>query len=331
MTMTVHKLESESPTDELAMLLVGEKKAGKSYLAATAPGNVFFVDPDQRLGALKTHPNYKNIYGMSFSDGAETKQGKELGSQCPTAFLEILEVLSKLETSPLLKDLHGTFADCGDKWIDTIVFDSIQTMADCARRYVLFNGETGQGGITRLFQIGKRQFRVAKSYHAWGGEQEMVTGAILQARALLHCKVCAKSVTYTKPSPSINGINQLFHTDPSLDKDHPPQPKAMNVICTLHECMEEDERSTEENPIYTGKIEVYPRRYNTLLVYFNEVWRLTRETGKTPTIKCDPDGKFIQAATALGIEKVHVADISKILSDVKSLRKPQTQTQAKTV
>jgi hypothetical protein len=118
----------------------------------------------------------------------------------------------------------------------------------------------------------------------------------------------------------------LFHTNPKLDTPsdpaaHAPVARAMNVIVILHECMEQDERSTQENPIYTGKIEVYPRRYNTLLVYFNEVWRLTRDQGGIPKIMCDPDGKFIQAASALGVGKITVPDIQSVLRDAKSLQK----------
>lgn len=305
MTMTPHLLQNESPTEELAMLLVGDKKSGKSQLAATAPGNKLFLEFDQRLAALRTHKNVKDIYGMSFADVRDNKTA-------PSAFNEMLDVLAALERSPKLKDVHSIFADYGDKCVDTIVFDSVQTMADSARRYILFNSPD----VAKSYVMGQRTYRVAKSYHAWGGEMEMVTGAILAARALLHCKQCFKSVTYRKE----NGTGALYHTDPTI-KDHIPTPRAMNVIAILHECMEEDERSTEENPIYTGKIEVYPRRYNSLLVYFNEVWRLTRENGRLPQVQCDPNGKFIQAATALGIPKIDSPDIQRVLQDAKSMQK----------
>lgn len=316
MTMTPHLLQNESPTEELAMLLVGDKKSGKSQLAATAPGNKLFLEFDQRLAALRTHKNAKDIYGMSFAD--DTTSNKP-----PTAFNEMLSVLNALEKSPRLKDLHETFASCGDKCVDTIVFDSVQTIADSARRYVLFNSPD----VAKSFTMGQKTYRVAKSYHAWGGEMEMVTGAILQARALLHCKQCLKSVTYRQDNGA--GTGMLLHTGDiaptypmnNSKYDHLPQPRAMNVIAILHECMEEDERSTEENPIYTGKIEVYPRRYNSLLVYFNEVWRLTRLQGRVPTVQCDPDGKFIQAATALGVPKIERPDISEVLQNAKAMQK----------
>jgi hypothetical protein len=310
MTMTPHLLATESPTNELAMLLVGDKKSGKSQLAATAPGNKLFLEFDQRLAALRTHPNVKDIYGMSFADSSNT-------NLIPTAFNEMLDILNRLEKSPRLRDLHTMFAACGDKLVDTIVFDSVQTMADAARRYVLYTSPD----VGKAIVMGQKTYRVAKTFHAWGGEMEMVTGAILQARALLHCKLCLESVTWFKNSAT--GMGELRHTaelPPQLGQpgplpgavakkyDHQPEPRAMNVIAILHECIEEDERSTQETPIYTGKIEVYPRRYNTLLVYFNEVWRLTRQ-GRVPTVTCDPDGKFMQAATALGIAKVETPNI----------------------
>jgi hypothetical protein len=297
MTMTPHLLQSESPTDELAMLLVGDKKAGKSWLAATAPGNILFLEMDRRLAALRKHPNVKNIYGLEFADSLNS-------NSVPTSFNELLTVLGNLEKSPFLRDIHENFKLCGDKLVDTLVFDSVQTIADSARRYVMFSAPD----VAKAFQMGTKTYRVAKTYHAWGGEMEMVTGAILQARALLHCKKCYKSVTFDKGS--------TFHTDRSI-VDHQPEPRAMNVIAILHECAEEDERSTEENPIYTGKIEVFPRRYNSLLIYFNEVWRLTR-VGRTPVVSCDPDGKFMQAATALGIPKVDTPDISAVLRQVRN-------------
>lgn len=314
MTMVPHTLQTESPVDELAMLLVGDKKAGKSWLAATAPGNIFFLDFDQRLNALRSHPNAKNIYGLTFADDTNP-------NMMPTAFNEMLEILGKFEKSPFLKDVHRSFADAGDKCIDTIVFDSVQTISDSARRFVLYGGGEGEGGLGKFFRIGGRVYRVAKSFHAWGGEMEMVTSAILAARALLHCKVCHKSVTFVKDS---EGVGIILHSDKATKFDHEPQPRAMNVIAILHEAAEQDERSTLENPIYTGKIEVFPRRYHTLLVYFNEVWRLVRESGRVPKIYCDPDGKFTQAATALGIAPKSSGlepDITTILKEAKLLQR----------
>ena len=305
--ITPHTLQTENPTDELAMLLVGGPKSGKSRLAATAPGTIFFLETDHRLAALRMHPNARNIFGLEFTDDITS-------NATPMAINEEMDILNRLEVSPLLRNIHANFADQGDRCIDTLVFDSVQSMADNARRYVMFNAPD----VAKSFQMGNKTYRVAKTFHAWGGEMEMVTGAILKARAILHCKTCLESATYRK-DPS--GRGHLTHSDEKKTYNHEPVARAMNVIAILHECMEEDERSTEENPIYTGKIDVYPRRYRSLLIYFNEVWRLKRENGRIPTIQCDPDGKFIQAATALGIDKITIPDIGQVLSNARSLRK----------
>lgn len=269
MTITSHNLETEPLDESLAMLLVGDKKAGKSWLAATAPAPVFFLDFDQRLGALRGR---KGVYGLSFADPTDT-------NLMPTAFNEMLGVLTKLEKSRSMVTLNASLPAID---IRTLVFDSVSTIADSARRYVMYSN----ADVTKAISIGGKIYRVAKTYHAWGAEMEMVTGAIMMARAI----------------------------------------PGLNVIVVLHECMEEDERSTPDNKIYTGKIEVFPRRYNTLLIYFNEVWRLVREYGKVPKVFCDPDGKFTQAATALGIDKIDVPDISQVLRLAKS-RQPQMQLQ----
>jgi hypothetical protein len=313
MTITPHLIQTESPTDELALFLVGDKKAGKSHIAATAPGNILFLDFDQRLSALRTHPNVKNIYGLTFSDPTST-------TTPPTAFNDLLGVLNQIERSPMLSNW---WPQLGDKPIDTIVLDSIQTISDSARNYVLFNAGA-QDGVSRNFAIGGRIYRVPKSYTAWGAEMEMVTSAVLQARAFLHCKHCWQSVTYDK--------GKMWHTDraPKVPYDHEPSPKAMNVICTLHEAPEEDERSTPENVIFTGKITVYPARYHRLLVYFNEVWRVTRDNGRIPKVTCDPDGKFTQASTALGIEKITTPDIAQILNEAKAKRRPNVSVNTNT-
>lgn len=283
--LTPHLLQDEPITDELALLLVAEKKAGKSWLSATAPGTILFLDFDQRLAALRAHPNVKNIFGISYADS-------QSANAPPTAFGELQTTLARLEASPRLSALHDIFKG-KDQPVDTLVFDSVQTISDAARNFVLYHGGDDQQGVARSFAIGGRKYRVPRSYTAWGAEMEMVSGAILQARALLHCKKCLASVTYQQQS--------LRHTDTAKQYDHEPTARAMNVIVNLHEAMEEDPRGTETNPIFTGKVTVYPVRYHKLLVYFNEVWRLQRLSGRVPKIQFDPDGQFVQAATALGI------------------------------
>ena len=262
---TGHILQNEPIDQDLAMILVGEKKAGKSELASTAPAPVLFLDFDQRAGALK---NKKDVYALTYADPGDI-------NMLPTAFNELLTTMSLLEKSRKLKFLDKSFASLPDNLeVKTIVFDSIQTIANSARKYVMY----GNDAISVKFQIASKTYRVPKSFHAWGGEQAMVEGCIMQALAI----------------------------------------PGLNVICTLHECMEEAENSTDDNPIYTGKIEVYPRRYNSLLVYFNEVWRVVRDYGRLPKVQIDPDGKFTMASTALGVDSVKELSISAVLNEAKA-------------
>jgi hypothetical protein len=249
----------------------------------------------------------------------------------PTAMNDALQVMTRIEASPKLSYVHESFAGI-DKPIDTIVIDSVQTVSNAARNFVLANATDA---ISRNFVIGGRIYRVPASYTAWGSEMELVTNLVLQARALLHCKQCLRSVTsWVDPTGRykavhthelLQGTNQI--NPKAVRSDHEPQPRAMNVIVTLHEGQEEDPRSTDKNPIFTGKVVVYPWRYRVLLTYFNEVWRLTREHGRIPIITVDPDGKFLQAATALGLSPSgkFPANIQTILNDAKSLRKSQPQ------
>jgi len=47
-----------------------------------------------------------------------------------------------------------------------------------------------------------------------------------------------------------------------------------DTIIVYHETLEETEDSTSEKPKYTGKIGVFPVRYQRLIKYLNELWRV---------------------------------------------------------
>lgn len=47
-----------------------------------------------------------------------------------------------------------------------------------------------------------------------------------------------------------------------------------DTIIILHETEEETADSTAEKPKFTGRVSVYPVRYQRLLKYFNDVWRV---------------------------------------------------------
>lgn len=80
-----------------------------------------------------------------------------------------------------------------------------------------------------------------------------------------------------------------------------------DTIITMHEAMEETDDSTSEKRKYTGKIGVYPARYQRLIKYFNEVWRteLSQVVGKDnksvylPRVYPLPNYKFNASSTML--------------------------------
>lgn len=98
----------------------------------------------------------------------------------------------------------------------------------------------------------------------------------------------------------------------------------VDVILILHEMLEQSEDSTDENPKFTGRTSVYPRRYQQILKNFNEVWRMkltqvpVLEDNKTvykfiPRVYPLPDAQF-NAASALLIGAVEEPNIEAIIA-----------------
>ena len=166
MTITPHDLEHEQVGTDLQMLIVGAEKSGKSELSATAPDPVLFLDFDLRAGSLASR---KGVYALTFRD-----PGSSLDQ--PTAFNELLDTISKLEKSLSLKELG--FANAApDLLVKTVVFDSASTIANSARRYVLYSNPKD---LAYVINLGKSQFRVPRNWHGWTTEMEMVESAIVR-------------------------------------------------------------------------------------------------------------------------------------------------------
>lgn len=87
----------------------------------------------------------------------------------------------------------------------------------------------------------------------------------------------------------------------------------LDVIVIFHETQEEAPDSTNEKVKLTGKITVYPARYKGLIKYFNEVWRVSRETSTIPTIQLLPDFRFT-AATNLDFSKLQPHEVKPDIS-----------------
>jgi hypothetical protein len=90
----------------------------------------------------------------------------------------------------------------------------------------------------------------------------------------------------------------------------------VNVICVFHERMEEDERSTQASPIYTGKVSVDPPRMNKLLPLFNEVYRMTADNG-TYMAQTRPNHQFT-AKTCLMLDGTEKPNLIEMIQKQKS-------------
>ena len=165
-----HDLGNEPVGTRLQMLLVGAEKSGKSELAATAPDPVLFLDFDLRADSLSGR---KGVYAITFRDPGDTLIQ-------PTAFNELLDTIGKLEKSLLLKDL-GFASAPPELAVKTLVFDSISTIANAARRYVLY---ANPKDLAYVINAGRNQFRVPRTWHGWTTEMEMVEGAIIRCLGL---------------------------------------------------------------------------------------------------------------------------------------------------
>lgn len=100
----------------------------------------------------------------------------------------------------------------------------------------------------------------------------------------------------------------------------------------LHETAEETADSTSEKPRFTGRVGVFPVRYQRLIKYFNEVWRvkLTQVAGKDnrmvflPRVYPLPNYEF-DCATALLLDSCEEPNIVTMIAKHESRVKNGTQ------
>jgi AAA domain len=94
-----------------------------------------------------------------------------------------------------------------------------------------------------------------------------------------------------------------------------------DTIIVLHETSEETADSTSEKPKFTGRIGVFPVRYQRLIKYFNDVWRvkLTQVTGEgnklvyLPRVYPLPSYEF-DAASSMRLDAIEEPNIHKMIS-----------------
>lgn len=86
-----------------------------------------------------------------------------------------------------------------------------------------------------------------------------------------------------------------------------------NVICNFHEAPEEAPGSTQENPIYTGRLTVFPVRMRKLLPLFNDKWRIENSNGKRIVHTNITDYKF-DSGSSLLVDPIEEPDIQKMFT-----------------
>jgi hypothetical protein len=108
-----------------------------------------------------------------------------------------------------------------------------------------------------------------------------------------------------------------------------------DTIIIMHETAEETPDSTAEKPKFTGRVGVFPVRYQRLIKYFNEVWRvkLTQvvENNKSfyrPRVYPQPTYEF-DCATALLLDAVEEPNIEAMIRKHES-KAPKAQVQSAT-
>ena len=89
-----------------------------------------------------------------------------------------------------------------------------------------------------------------------------------------------------------------------------------HVLVTLHEQAEEAPGSTAEKPVFTGRVNIFPARYQRLLGLFNEVWRVQRGVsidgkarGSVPVVRTSPTFDFAYGASAMLLDAEEQPDI----------------------
>lgn len=203
MTIQLHDSGNEPIGNRLQLLQVGAEKSGKSELASTAPDPVLFLDFDLRADSLSSK---KGVYAITFKDPSNTLMQ-------PTAINELLDVIGKLEKSLSLRDLGFTTAPA-DALVKTLVFDSASTIANAARRYVLY---ANPKDLAYIINVGQQQYRVPRNWHGWGAEMDMVESLIIRALGIPDLNVIVnlheakeESEDSTEDNPKYTGFITVF-------------------------------------------------------------------------------------------------------------------------
>ena len=199
----------------------------------------------------------------------------------PEAIQDQLDILAQLEQSLDLHDLQyrgkPVFPDVPKGTIlRTNVLDSATTLGASAQRYILHTSKDIRRDITIAGKTPKTTIQVQLPGGWDAWNAEMKT---------------------------VENIVLRFLALP------------VNTILIMHESPEETPDSTPESKRFTGRVNVFPVRYGSLIKYFNEVWRvkLTAVDGRyLPRAYPLPSYEF-DSATALLLDKIEEPNIELLI------------------
>ena len=153
----------------------------------------------------------------------------------------------------------------------TLVFSSLASLGKCAMDHALYSNPA----LRREITVAGMKLNFVKGWDSWNAESTMVQSLVFRAMA-------------------IKGADGQL----------------LDIILEFHEAAEETPDSSEEKRKFTGKVSLYPGRYQIFNKYFSEVWRVSRESGgQIPKIQVVPDYRFA-ASSGLDFSKISDAQIN---------------------
>lgn len=167
----------------------------------------------------------------------------------------------------------------GEKTPDWFVLSSMQFVSDMCQNYILYNNP---GMRTEIYESRLKGQKAGEgagkviSYSPFGWEPY---------NTVIECVM-----------NNINALHSIGH-----------------LICVFHETAEKDKMaSTPKNPVYTGKLSVYPANLQKLLPLFNDMLRVKVENNKRVVVTDCSDYQF-DGATSMLLDSTEDADLTKML------------------
>ena len=207
----------------------------------------------------------------------------------PTAFNDMLDVLTMLEANE--GDLSMLMANGRPAFPTVPKGTKLKTLvADSVQtlaRAAMSYALYTSADMRRQLKIGGWQINFVKNFDGWNAEMQAVESVLLRMIGLSNA----------------------------------------NLIATLHETDEEAPDSTIEKPKFTGRVGIFPVRYQRLLKYFNECYHVEQAPSMdnpasmsyTPRVQVRPDFRCPWAVTALDLDQFEKPDIGAMI--VKHLSK----------